>query len=62
MAKRADDFSAAPKVVLLNPDEDTSPEAFRVLVDELLAGPEPTLASLGAAEVLEQVRVEHEAP
>ena len=60
MAKRADDFSEEPRVVLLNPDEDTSPAAFRLLVDELLAGPEPTLASLGAADVLEQLRADHE--
>ena len=60
MAKRADDFSEEPRVVLLNPDEDTSPAAFRQLVDELLAGPEPSLASLGAAEVLEGLRAELE--
>jgi hypothetical protein len=60
MAERSDDFSEEPRAVLLNPDEDTSPAAFRLLVDELLAGPEPTLASLGAAEVLEQLRAERE--
>jgi hypothetical protein len=60
MAKRADDFSKEPRVVLLNPDEDTSPAAFRQLVDELLAGPEPTLEALGAAEVLEGLRAELE--
>lgn len=60
MAKGADDFSEEPRVVLLNPDEDTSPEAFRQLVDELLSGPEPSLVFLGAAEVLEGLRAERE--
>jgi hypothetical protein len=46
--------------LLVNPDEDCSPAAFRLLVDELLGGPEPVLDSLGAAAVLEEVRAEHE--
>jgi hypothetical protein len=60
MAHRADDLPHGPRVVLLNPDEDCSPVAFRMLVDELLAGPEPVLASLGAAAVVEELRAEHE--
>ena len=60
MAHRADDLSRGPRVVLVNPDEDCSPAAFRVLVDELLAGPELTLDSLGAAAVLEELRAERE--
>jgi hypothetical protein len=55
VAKRADDLPDGPRVVLLNPDEDCSPAAFRVLVDELLAGPAPALESLGAAAVLDQL-------
>jgi hypothetical protein len=46
--------------VLLNPDEDCSPAAFRLLVDELLAGREPVLDLLGAAALLEELRREHE--
>ena len=60
MANRADDLPHGPSVVLLNSDEDCSPAAFRLLVDELLAGPEPGLDSLGAAAVLEELRAEHE--
>lgn len=60
MADRADDLSHGPRVVLLNPDEDCSPAAFRLLVDELLAAPEPALASLEAAGVLEELRTEQE--
>jgi hypothetical protein len=60
MVHRARDLAHGPRVVLVNPDEDCSPAAFRVLVDELLAGPEPVLASLGAAAALEQLRAEHE--
>ena len=60
MAHRADDLSHGPSVVLVNPDEECSPAAFRLLVDELLAGPEPTLESLGAATVLDELRTERE--
>ena len=45
-------------VVLTNPDEDSSPEAFRVFVDELLAAPEPEIDSLDAAEALRALRVD----
>ena len=60
MAHRADDLSHGPSVVLVNPDEDCSPAAFRLLVDELLDGPEPALKSLGAAAMLEELRAERE--
>jgi len=60
MANSADDLSHGPRIVLLNPDEDCSPAAFRMLVNELLGGPEPVLASLGAADVLEELRTEQE--
>lgn len=36
-------------VVLTNPDEDASPEAFRSFIDELLAGPDPELESVSGA-------------
>ncbi len=45
-------------VVLINPDEDCSPEAFRVFIDELLAAPEPEIDSLDAAEALRALRVD----
>jgi hypothetical protein len=60
MAHRADDLWHGPAVVLLNPDEDCSAAAFRLLVDDLLAGPEPVLASLGAAAALEELRAERD--
>ena len=45
-------------VVLTNLDEDCSPEAFRVFVDELLAAPEPAIDSLDAAAALRALRVD----
>jgi hypothetical protein len=45
-------------VVLTNPDEDCSPGAFRAFVDELLAGPEPEIDSLDAAEARRTLRVD----
>lgn len=44
------------KVVLANPGEDCSPAAFRVSLDEIAAGPEPTIESLGAGELLAAMR------
>jgi hypothetical protein len=44
--------------VVTNPDEDCSPEAFRALLEELLAGPEPELDSIEAAEALRELRVD----
>ncbi|MGH9157662.1 MAG: hypothetical protein ACRD1K_17910 [Acidimicrobiales bacterium] len=44
--------------MVTNPDEDRSPNAFRAFVDELLAGPEPELDSIGAAESLRELRVD----
>jgi hypothetical protein len=45
-------------VVLTNPDDDCSPEAFRAFVDELPAAPEPEIDSLDAAEALRALRVD----
>ena len=39
-------------VVVTNPDEDCSPQVFHLFLDELLAGPEPEIDSLDAAEAL----------
>lgn len=58
MARRAADLPRGPSVVVLNPDEDCSPEAFRTLIDDLFAGPEPTIESLDAVATLAVVRVE----
>lgn len=61
MSRRPNDLPRGSSVVLTNPDEDCSPEAFHVLLDELLAGPEPKLASMNAAEALRELRVDAEA-
>jgi hypothetical protein len=45
-------------VVVTNPDEDCSSESFRAFVDELLAGPEPEIESVEAAEALHLLRVD----
>ena len=58
MARRADGLHS--RVVVVNLDEDCSPEAFRELVDEFADGPEPELESLGAASVLAAMRAESE--
>jgi hypothetical protein len=55
------DLPPGSAVVLTNPDEDASPEAFRAFIDELLAGPEPELESVEAAEALRALRVDAEA-
>jgi hypothetical protein len=55
------DLPPGSPVVLTNPDEDASPEAFRAFIDELLAGPEPELESVHAAEALRALRVDAQA-
>ena len=50
------DVSRPSIVVLTNPDEDCSPEAFRAFVDELLSAPEPELETVNAAEALSAIR------
>ena len=55
------DLPPGSAVVLTNPDEDASPEAFRAFIDELLAGPEPELESVHAAEALRALRVDAQA-
>jgi hypothetical protein len=49
-----------PAIVVINPDEDCSPEAFRAFIDELLAGPEPELETLDGAEAVRALRTEAE--
>jgi hypothetical protein len=58
VARDAADLPADPIIVVTNPDEDCSPEAFRTFIDDLLAGPEPELDSIGAAEALHELRVD----
>lgn len=45
-------------IVVINPGEDCPPEAFHAFLDVLLAGPEPDLDSVGAAEALRELRVD----
>jgi hypothetical protein len=58
MATRPANSPPGSTVVVTNPDEDCSPEAFRAFLDELLAGPDPELESLEAAEALQELRVD----
>jgi hypothetical protein len=58
---RSDDLPPGSAVVVTNPNEDCSPEAFHAFLDDLVAGPEPELESLGAAEALRELRVDVEA-
>lgn len=61
MAGDASDLPIDPVIVVTNPDEDRSPNAFRAFIDELLAGPEPELDSIGAAEAIRELRVDADA-
>jgi hypothetical protein len=61
MTNRPDDLALGAAVVVTNPDEDCSPEAFHAFLDDLLAGPEPELESLDAAEALRDLRVDSKA-
>jgi hypothetical protein len=61
MANPPDDPPPGSAVVVTNPDEDCSPAAFHALLDGLLAGPEPELESLGAAEALRELHADSEA-
>jgi len=58
MARRISDLNAGPFVVVTNPGEDCSPQAFRALHDELAVGPEPVLESIDAVDALRQLRVD----
>ena len=55
VARRADDLG--PAIVVVNPEEDCSAVAGRIIIDEILASPEePTPQSLHAAETLRELR------
>jgi hypothetical protein len=59
MARRSEDVPAR-SVRIANPDEDCSPNAFRAVLDELAAGPEPEIDSLHAGELLAEMRADAE--
>jgi hypothetical protein len=61
MANRPADLPPGSLVVVTNPDEDCSPDAFHALLDDLLAGLEPKLESLDAAEAIRELRVDAKA-
>ena len=48
-------------MVVTNPDEDCSPEAFHAFLDALLGAPEPEVESLDAAQALRELRADTEA-
>lgn len=56
--RRPADVPPGSVVVVTNPDEDCSPAAFHALLDELLAGPEPEVDNVAAAEALSELRVD----
>ena len=56
MPRRPVDLPPGSAVVVTNPDEDCSPEAFHAFLDELLAGPEPQMDSLDAAQAVRELR------
>jgi hypothetical protein len=55
VARRADDLG--PTIVVVNPDEDCSAAAGRLMIDEILAAPDESPPdSLRAAEILRELR------
>ncbi len=56
VARSAEDLPSDPAVVVTNPEDDCSAEAFAGFLAELFAEPEPTLDSLGAAHALRELR------
>ncbi len=56
MARPAEEVPSDPALVVTNPEQDCTPEAFKAFVAELLSGSEPSLDSLGAAEALQELR------
>lgn len=61
MANRPADLPPGSAVVVTNPEEDCSAEAFHVLLDDLASRPEPELDSIGGAEAVRALRVDAEA-
>lgn len=59
--RRPADVPPGSAVVVTNPGDDCSPEAFHAFLDDLLASPEPEIDSLDAAEALHELRVDAKA-
>ncbi len=55
MARRAEDQPLDPAVVVVNPDDEATPEAFSSWLDQLQSG-EPLHLGVTAAETLAEVR------
>jgi hypothetical protein len=55
------DLPPESAVMLTNPDEDCSADAFRAFLDELLDGPEPELNSVDAVDAVRALRVDAQA-
>jgi hypothetical protein len=61
MSRHPANLPPGSAVVVTNPDEDCSPEAFHAFLDELLGAPEPEVESLDAAQALRELRADTEA-
>jgi hypothetical protein len=59
MARSADDFSGHPAVVVVNPDDDVTPEALLAWLEEI-EGDEPLDLPVTAAETLAAARADGE--
>ncbi len=55
MARRAEDKPLDPAVVVINPDDEVTPEAFRYWLDER-QNSEPLHLGVTAAETLQEAR------
>lgn len=55
-----EDLSFGPTIVVLNPDEDCTPETFRTMLDELLASDAPTLETISGVDTLRTIRARAE--
>lgn len=55
MARNVEDLR--PAIVVVNPDEDCSASACRLMIDEILSAPEESVPkSLHAADILRELR------
>ncbi|HET9691116.1 MAG TPA: hypothetical protein VFP61_08180 [Acidimicrobiales bacterium] len=55
MARRAEDIGREKGLVILNPDDDCSPEAVRAWFDRVQSG-DPVDPGISAAEILREIR------
>jgi hypothetical protein len=60
LANRLADLPPNSAVVVTNPEEDCSTEAFHALLDDLVGRPDPELDSIGGASALRALRVDAE--